>query len=115
MVVKEVPVEKIVEVVKEVIVEVPVEVIVEKEVVREVPVEVVKEVIVEKEVPVQSDDGFVSKMIAIVLFSVGGTIAGSIIVIGIRERLNKVQCPKCQTRNVRKTTFCQSCGEAMSS
>ena len=89
-VVKEVPVEKIVEVVKEVIVEVPVEVIVEKEVVREVPVEVVKEVIVEKEVPVQSDDGFVSKMIAIVLFSVGGTIAGSIIVIGIRERLNKV-------------------------
>ena len=109
VVVKEVPVEKIVEVVKEVIVEVPVEVIVEKEVVREVPVEVVKEV------PVQSDDGFVSKMIAIVLFSVGGTIAGSIIVIGIRERLNKVQCPKCQTRNVRKTTFCQSCGEAMSS
>ena len=102
-------------VVKEVIVEVPVEVIVEKEVVREVPVEVVKEVIVEKEVLVQSDDGFVSKMIAIVLFSVGGTIAGSIIVIGIRERLNKVQCPKCQTRNVRKTTFCQSCGEAMSS
>ena len=115
VVVKEVPVEKIVEVVKEVIVEVPVEVIVEKEVVREVPVEVVKEVIVEKEVPVQSDDGFVSKMIAIVLFSVGGTIAGSIIVIVIRERLNKVQCPKCQTRNVRKTTFCQSCGEAMSS
>ena len=115
LVVKEVPVEKIVEVVKEVIVEVPVEVIVEKEVVREVPVEVVKEVIVEKEVPVQSDDGFVSKMIAIVLFSVGGTIAGSIIVIVIRERLNKVQCPKCQTRNVRKTTFCQSCGEAMSS
>ena len=88
-------------------------------VVKEVPVEkiveVVKEVIVEKEVPVQSGDGFVSKMIAIVLFSVGGTIAGSIIVIGIRERLNKVQCPKCQTRNVRKTTFCQSCGEAMSS
>ena len=115
VVVKEVPVEKIVEVVKEVIVEVPVEVIVEKEVVREVPVEVVKEVIVEKEVPVQNDDGFVSKMIAIALFSVGGTIAGSIIVIVIRERLNKVQCPKCQTRNVRKTTFCQSCGEAMSS
>ena len=88
-------------------------------VVKEVPVEkiveVVKEVIVEKEVPVQSDDGFVSKMIAIVLFSVGGTIAGSIIVIGIRESLNKVQCPKCQTRNVKKTTFCQSCGEAMSS
>ena len=115
VVVKEVPVEKIVEVVKEVIVEVSVEVIVEKEVVREVPVEVVKEVIVEKEVLVQSDDGFVSKMIAIVLFSVDGTIAGSIIVIGIRERLNKVQCPKCQTRNVKKTTFCQSCGEAMSS
>ena len=115
MVVKEVAVEKIVEVVKEVIVEVPVEVIVEKEVVREVPVEVVKEVIVEKEVLVQSDDGFVSKMIAIVLFSVGGTIVGSIIVIGIRERLNRVQCPKCQTRNVRKTTFCKSCGELMSS
>jgi hypothetical protein len=110
-VVREVPVE----VVKEVIVEVPVEVIVEKEVVREVPVEVVKEVIVEKEVLVQSDDGFVSKMIAIVLFSVGGTIVGSIIVIGIRERLNRVQCPKCQTKNVRKTTFCKSCGELMSS
>ena len=88
-------------------------------VVKEVPVEkiveVVKEVIVEKEVPLQSDDGFVSKMIAIVLFSVGGTIAGSIIVIGIRERLNKVQCPKCQTRNVKKATFCNGCGEAMSS
>jgi len=129
VVVEKVAVEKIVEVVKEVIVEVPievivekevvrevpVEVIVEKEVVREVPVEVVKEVIVEKEVLVQSDDGFVSKMIAIVLFSVGGTIVGSIIVIGIRERLNRVQCPKCQTRNVRKTTFCKSCGELMSS
>ena len=129
VVVEKVAVEKIVEVVKEVIVEVPievivekevvrevpVEVIVEKEVVREVPVEVVKEVIVEKEVLVQSDDGFVSKMIAIVLFSVGGTIVGSIIVIGIRERLNRVQCPKCQTKNVRKTTFCKSCGELMSS
>jgi hypothetical protein len=112
---KEVVREVLVEVIKEVIVEVPVEIIVEKEIVREVPVEVVKEVIVEKEVLVQSDDGFVSKMIAIVLFSVGGTIAGSIIVIGIRERLNRVQCPKCQTRNVRKTTFCKSCGEPMSS
>jgi hypothetical protein len=50
-VIKEVPVEIIVE--KEIVKEVPVEVIVEKEVIKEVPVEIIVEKEIVKEVPVE--------------------------------------------------------------